>query len=234
MEADISGLKSTDGQPLIPETQPKPVPPRPANPASLAEDNSGHWWDMEYAGWDSKKVNPPKSPGNGPAGKTVVYLKAVDHPYQTAFIQGMEMIGNADHMTLSVKTANNDINIQSQQADEVINQKPDMVIVSPVDAQACVPMMRKLNQAGIPVMCSNLLPDRQAFPYILAWTGPDDWGQFRKLAEDFARRMNYEGGYCIVQHRPGSSPFFSRTWSVVTELKKVAPKMHVLAMQTTA
>ncbi len=231
--ADISGLKSTDGQPLIPPTQAKTVPPRPANPAALSEDNSGHWWDMEYAGWDSVKVNPPKSPGNGPAGKNVVYLKAVDHPYQTAFISGMQMIASADHMTLSVKTANNDINIQSQQADEVINEKPDMVIVSPVDAQGCVPIMRKLNQAGVPVMCSNLLPDRQAFPYILAWTGPDDWGQFRKLAKDFARRMNNQGGYCIVQHRPGSSPFFSRTYSVITELKKIAPNMHVLAMQTT-
>ena len=231
--ADISMLKSTDGQPLISETQPKTVPPRPVDPAALPEDDSGHWWDMEYAGWDSQKVNSPKSPGNGPAGKSVVYLKAIDHPYLTAVISGMQMVANADHMTLRVKTANKDINIQSQQADEVINQKPDMVIISPVDAQACVPIMRKLNQAGIPVICSNLLPDRQAFPYLLAWTGPDDWGQFRKLVRDFAKRMNYQGGYCIVQHLPGSSPFFSRTWSAVTELKKIAPKMQVLAMQTT-
>ena len=233
MEADISGLKSTDGQPLIPPTEPKAVPPRPADPAALPEDDSGHWWDMEYAGWGITKVNQPISPGNGPSGKNVVYLKAADHPYQTAFIQGMTMIADADHMNLSVKTADNDINIQSQQADEAINQKPDMVIISPVDAQACVPIIRKLNQAGIPVIGSNLLPDRAAFPYLLAWTGPDDWGQFRKLARDFAKRMNYQGGYCIVQHRPGSSPFFSRTYSVITELKKIAPKMHVLAMQTT-
>jgi len=231
--ADISGLKSTDGQPLIPETHAKAVPPRPADPAALPEDASGHWWDMEYAGWGIAKINQPKSPGNGPQGKSVVYLKAGDHPYLTALLQGMQLVADANKINLSVKTANNDINVQSQQADEVINQKPDLVIVSPVDAQGCVPILRKLNQAGIPVICSNLLPDRQAFPYLLAWTGPDDWGQFRMLAHDFAKRMNYQGGYCIVQHRPGSSPFFSRTWSVVTELKKIAPKMHLLAMQTT-
>ena len=75
---------------------------------------------MEYAGWDSVKVDLPNSLGNGPAGKNVVYLKAVDHPYQTAFISGILMIAHADHMTLSVKTANNDINIQSQQADKAI------------------------------------------------------------------------------------------------------------------
>jgi ribose transport system substrate-binding protein len=45
--------------------------------------------------------------------------------------------------------------------------------------------------------------------------------------------MNNEGGYCIVRHMPGGSPFFSRTFAVVTELKKIAPKMKCLDMQTT-
>jgi len=45
--------------------------------------------------------------------------------------------------------------------------------------------------------------------------------------------MNYEGGYCVVRHMPGGSCFNSRTWSVVTELKKIAPKMKCLDMQTT-
>ena len=53
------------------------------------------------------------------------------------------------------------------------------------------------------------------------------------LAKEFAEMMDYEGGYAIVQHRPGSSPFFSRAYSIVTELAKIAPKMKLLAMQTT-
>jgi ribose transport system substrate-binding protein len=108
-----------------------------------------------------------------------------------------------------------------------------MVILFPVDAKSVVPMFRKLNQAGIPVIGSNLIPVDAGMPYILAWTGPDDWGQFRMLAREFAGRMNNEGGYAIIQHMPGGSPFFSRTWSVVSELKKIAPKMKLLEMQTT-
>ena len=91
-----------------------------------------------------------------------------------------------------------------------------MVIVSPVDAKGCVPIMRKLNQAGVPVMCSNLLPDRQAFPYILAWAGPDDLGPVPKAGQRLRQAHEQQGGYCIVRHRPGSSPFFSRTFSVIT------------------
>lgn len=230
---DITSLKSVDGQPLIPPPTTKIIPPRPDHPAALPETDAGHWYDMEYAGWGVQKVNQPRSPGNGPRGKHVIYLKAVDHPYQTAMVTGMQKVADANGMHLSFKTANNDINIQSQQVDQAIAQHPDLVIISPVDAQACMPLFRRLNEAGIPVIAINLLPVQEAHRYLLAWTGPDDWGQFRILTREFANLMNYEGGYCIVQHRPGSSPFFSRTWSVVTESAKIAPKMRLLAMQTT-
>ena len=65
------------------------------------------------------------------------------------------------------------------------------------------------------------------------------WGRVGTVEEEslyrnrFAELMNYEGGYGIVQHRPGGSPFFSRTYSFVTELKQIAPKMKLLAKQTT-
>ena len=230
---DVSNLRSVDGQLLLPPPSGREAPPRPADPEALPETDPGHWYDMEFAGWGVEKVNIPKSPGDGARGKRVIYLKAVDHPYQTAMVAGMQKVADAYGIELSFKTANNDINIQSQQVDQVINARPDLVIVSPVDTEACVPLFRRLNEAGIPVIAINLLPIREAHRYLLAWTGPDDWGQFRKLARKFAELMNYEGGYCIVQHRPGSSPFFSRSNSVTTELAQIAPKMKLLVKQTT-
>jgi ribose transport system substrate-binding protein len=189
---------------------------------------------MEYAGWDCKKANLPKSPANGAKGKYVMCLRHMDHPYTTAYTRGMEKVANAYGIRLKTLTAGNaDVNIQSQQVDQVINERPDLAIIFPVDATAVVPMLRKLNQAGIPVIASNLIPVDQGMPYVLTWTGPDDWGQFRMLASEFARKMNHEGGYCIVRHMPGGSPFFSRTFAVVSELKKIAPKMKCLDMQTT-
>ncbi len=232
-DEQIAQLKPKDGQPLILPPSTKAIPQRPDDPAALPEDDALHWYDMEYSGWGVTKINQPVSPADGPSGKNVIYLRAVDHPYHTGMMKGMNKIAQVYGINVKYKTANNDINIQNQQVDQVINERPDMVIVSPVDAKACVPLFRKLNQAGIPVIAINLLPDPEAHKYILAWTGPDDWRQFRLLTHEFAKRMNYEGGYCIIQHFPGCSPFFSRTWSVVSELKKIAPKMKLLAMQTT-
>lgn len=232
-EAVVAALKSSDGQPLILPTARKMIPPRPAHPEALPEDDAGHWYDMEYAGWGVTKVHPPKAAPGGPHGKHVLFLQPVDHPYQTALVNGMKKIADAYGMDLKIKVANNDVNLQSEQVDEAINEKPDMVICSPVDSKACVPMFRKLNEAGIPIIAVNLLPATEAHQYLLAFTGPDDWAQFRLLARDFANRMHNQGDYCVVQHRPGSSPFFSRTYAMVTELKKIAPQMKCLAMQTT-
>jgi ribose transport system substrate-binding protein len=230
---DVAQLRSSDGQPLILPAESKPIPPRPDNPEDYAEDDARHWYDLEYAGWNLEKVNLPGSPGDGARGKYVILLKMVDHPYNTAYSNGLQQIADAHGIRVKTMVANSDVNIQAQQTDQAINEKPDLVIINPVDAQACTPLIKRLNDAGIPVIASNLLASSEALRYCLAWTGPDDWGQMRQLARKFAELMDYEGGYCIVQHRPGGSPFFSRTYSFVTELKQIAPEMKLLAKQTT-
>lgn len=235
LAVDVSGLKSKDRQLLIiMDDSPLNPPPRPADPAKLPKEDPLRWYDMEYAGWRCKKVNLPRSPADGAKGKYVMCLRHMDHPYTTAYTRGMEKVATAYGIRLKTLTAGNaDVNIQSQQVDQVINERPDLAIIFPVDATAVVPMLRKLNQARIPTIASNLIPVDQGMPYVLTWTGPDDWGQFRMLAREFARRMNHEGGYCVIRHMPGGSPYFSRTWSVITELKRIAPKMKRLEMQTT-
>lgn len=231
---DASTLKSDDGQPLvIVDSAPLTPPARPADPKLLSEEDPLHWYDIEYAGWKCDKVNQPTPPAGGAKGKRVLCLRFMDHPYLTAYTKGMQKVADAYGIQLKTVVANNDINLQSQQVDQAINERPDLVIILPVDATAVVPLLRKLNQAKIPTIASNLIPIDEGMKYILTWTGPNDWGQFRMLARRFAEKMNFEGGYCIVRHMPGSSPFFSRTFAMVTELKKIAPKMKCLDMQAT-
>jgi ABC-type sugar transport system substrate-binding protein len=174
----------------------------------------------------------PLSPGDGPRGKRVVLLKAGDHPYWTAYVKGFTVIANAYEMNLKIFNGNWNMDLQAQQTDQAINEKPDMIIFAPVDATACTPLLRRIHTAGIPCITSNTIPCDAAMKYCIAWTGPDDWGQFRMLARHFADALDKKGGYAIVRHMPGSSCFFSRTYAPITELLEYAPEMEMLAMDT--
>ncbi len=229
---NVLDLKGTDGHPLILPGVNKVIPARPADPKSLPLTDSGHWWDIEYAGWTAPKIPMPASPGTGAIGKSLVLLKAGDHPYWTAYLRGFEKVAAAYEMNVKVFNSNWNIDLQAQQTDQAINDRPDIIVMAPVDATACTPLMRKITKAGIPLIASNTIPTDDAMRYCLAWTGPDDWGQFRLLARTLADTMHKTGGYAIIRHMPGSSPFFARTYAPITELAEYAPEMQLLDMDT--
>lgn len=232
---DVYSLKGTDNQPYLlpPGLAKTDIPERPADPKALPETDKLHWWDIEYAGWKVEKAAMPVSPGDGPQGKRVVLLKAGDHPYWTAYVRGFTAIADFYGMRIKVYNGNWNMDLQAQQADQAINERPDMIILAPVDATGCTPLLRKIHRAGIPCITSNTTPCDEAMKYCIAWTGPDDWGQFRMLARAFADALGKQGGYAVIRHMPGSSPFFSRTFAPITELREYAPDMSLLAMDTT-
>jgi ribose transport system substrate-binding protein len=232
---DVYKLKGTDNQPYIfpPNGEKTVIPPRPVDPKALPETDKLHWWDIEYAGWKIDKEPMPISPKTGPKGKNVILLKAGDHPYWTAYVNGFTGIAKFYGMNIKVFNGNWNMDLQAQQAEQAVNEKPDMIILAPVDATGCTPLLRKIHQAGIPCITSNTTPCDEAMKYCIAWTGPDDWGQFRMLTRLFADTLGKKGGYAIIRHMPGSSPFFSRTFAPITELREYAPDMQMLAMDTT-
>ncbi len=232
LTVDVLSLRGTDGKPLILPGESIEFPPRSADPSSLPETVRGHWWDIEYAGWTTEKVRMPESPCDGAIGKRIVLVRAGDHPYWTAYVKGFETIAKAYDMDVMVFNSNWNMDLQAQQTDQAINDRPDMIIFAPVDATACTPLLRKINRAGIPCITSNTIPCDEAMKYCLAWTGPDDWGQFRMLSRRFADALGRTGGYAIVRHMPGSSCYFARTYAPITELIEYAPDMRLLAMDT--
>ena len=233
-ETDVSQLKATDGRPLTwLDDSPLDPPERPDDPESLADDHRLRWYDQEFSGWSGEKLPQPVSPGDGPSGKRVVALQYMDHPYFTGYGNGMRRVADGYGIDLTQMEAGNDNKVQMDQIEQVIEMAPDLVIVNPVDANGVVPMLKRLYDAKLPIIVSNLLPVDEGQKYALCWTGPDDWGQFRMLAREFAHQMGNQGGYCIVRHVAGTSCYLSRTWGAVSELKEIAPDMVCLDMQAT-
>lgn len=228
----VQKMVSTDGQPLVAWGTKQDVPPRPEEPQSLPKTEKGHWWNQEYAGWKTEKVNIPESPADGAWGKEIVLIRAGDHPYWTAYMKGFKRVADAFNMDVTIYNSNWNIVLQAQQTEQAINQRPDMIIFAPVDPTSCTLLLREINRAGVPVIASNTLISNEAMKYVISWTGPDDWGQFRMLARRFADAMDKTGGYAIVRHMPGSSCFFARTYGPITTFKDYGPEMELLAMNT--
>jgi ABC-type sugar transport system substrate-binding protein/AraC-like DNA-binding protein len=210
------------------------VPPRPEFPEIYPETDERHWWDLEFPGWNVRKERLPVSPGDGPAGKKVVCIHGMTgHPYMAEYDRGMAREAERFGIALEILRSDPDDEPEADLIEGAIRSRPDMIIASPGSAAGTTELFRRVHEAGIALVASNLLPEPEAFRYIVAWTGPDDWGQFRMLSRAFASLMGGEGGYCIVNHIPGTSAYFARRWAVATELAKEAPRMELLDMAET-
>lgn len=229
---DLSHLGLGDGEFIIQTPDYKVAPPRPEDPLALPQLDKGHWYDMEYAGFNGEKINIPESPKDGAIGKTLVTIVNGNHPYMTAYGIGAKKIADAYGMDFIQYTCDWDIDLQNQYIDEAIALQPDMIIINPLDVKSATNQLKKINAAGIPVIVSNMSTESEGMKYALAWTGPDDWGQFRMLARKLADEEDKEGGIAYLTHSVGGSVYFSRMMSVVTELEEYAPNMKTLDYQS--
>ncbi len=230
---DPTTVFSTDGQILMPDLTVKDFPERPADPEALAEDDAGRYYDMEYAGWDAEsKVNIPASPADGPSGKKVIVIVHGDHPWTTAYQNGLQKAADFFGMEIEYWSPNWDVNVQNQLIDQAINAQPDAIGLIPLNAESATQQFRKINEAGIPVFGTNTLPTSDAMKYMVSWTGPDDWGQMRLLAGKLAEALDGKGGICYITHNAGTSPYFARTYGPITEFRKIAPDIKTLDIQT--
>lgn len=225
-------LKAPDGQPLVFPGFVKEFPKRPANPEALPNEDPGRWYDFEYAGWSTEKINIPKSPANGSIGKKIIMVAQGEHPYYTAYTDAAKLMAKTYGIELKVTIPNWDLNTQNQYIDQAINERPDLIILLPLDANAALQQYKKINEAGIPVIAAHMLASEEALKYCLLWTGPDEWAPRRELSKLLAKKLNNKGGYAIMSHNPGGSTYFSRGYGYVSTLSKIAPEMKLLDLQS--
>jgi ribose transport system substrate-binding protein len=135
-------------------------------------------------------------------------------------------------MNYKLLSANYDLNTQNQIIDKTINEKPNMILLVAIDAKASVQQAKKINEANIPLIMFNTIPDTEAFQYSLSFSGPDDWGQFRMLARSFADKLGKKGGVAYLTHIPGGSPYYSRMMGPISELSIYAPNIKTLDVQS--
>lgn len=219
------------GNPLFIDTVIPEAPEAPADVNAYGENDEMRYFYYEYPYANCDQLEQPASPADGSIGKHIIILKNGDHPYHTAFNDAAKQAGEVFGMEIEVMSANWDVNIQTQQVEQAINEAPDLIVYVPCDQDTSVTHLRKMYAAGIPVIGSNCMPSADGFQYLLSFCGPDDWGQSKMLAETLAEAAGYKGGYCVVTHEPGGSQYYARAIGVITQLAEIAPEMYLLDQQ---
>ncbi|MGI6777314.1 MAG: sugar ABC transporter substrate-binding protein [Acetivibrionales bacterium] len=223
---DISDVRGSDGQLLLKYGVTREVPPKPTDKEAL------ELWSIEYAGRLTEKEPMIPSPKDGIIGKRIVMIQQSEHPYWTAVSNGSMMAAEAYQCKAEVWNPNGDLNQQNQFIDKAIAEKVDMVLLAPLDAKAGVQQFKKLYDAGIPAIAYNMIPTDEAMRYVLAITAPDDFGQFKMLAEHLAKAVDGKAGVGYITHIPGGSPYFARTTNVINYYKENYPDMKTLDIQS--
>jgi ribose transport system substrate-binding protein len=131
--------------------------------------------------------------------------------HQTAFKEEAKKLG----IEVEVKINNFDAAEQASQVDQAIGQKPDAIVLWPADASAIVPSLRKIKNAGIPLVVTNSLPDQKYSEYWNVFTGPNDIGNGESAGKAMIQGFK-EKGYSnsdevfVVFGVPGTPPQIQR------------------------
>ena len=85
--------------------------------------------------------------------KIGVSLSTLNNPFFVSIREGLEEKAKEEGAEVVISDAQNDSSVQSNQIEDLITQKVDIIIINPVDSTAIASSVQKANEANIPVIC---------------------------------------------------------------------------------
>ena len=174
-----------------------------------------------------------KSPHN-----KVILLTVSDECTYCAIYQKAFRAAQARHpeTDLSVTINNFDPAEQATQVDQAISQNPDVIVIWPADANAVIPSLRKIKNAGIKVVVANGYLNQKYSHYWDAFVGPDDVAIGYEGGEAMVRGFEASGrsrtgSVFVVTGQAGQPPQWLRSKGFQRALAELAPGIKVLASQ---
>jgi ribose transport system substrate-binding protein len=112
--------------------------------------------------------------------------------------------------------------------DEVINSKPDAVVLAPFDPKLMVPAVEKLNAAGIPVTNVN---ERLVGGKVISYVGTDDYQLAFTTARYLIQAMGGKGNVVILEGPENLLTSVARVKAYKDAVKE-APEVKLLASKS--
>jgi ABC-type sugar transport system substrate-binding protein len=113
--------------------------------------------------------------------------------------------------------ADSDVTKQVANAEDLISQKVDVIVMAPVDTDGSSPVVDLCKEAGIPIVMLNSFTSNPDFD---SYVGPDDEKAGEILAEEIAKRIEYAGNVYQLEGVMASSAQIDRDAGITSVLEQ--------------
>jgi ribose transport system substrate-binding protein len=183
-------------------------------------------------------VAQPVSPAAAAAkGSKVILLTVTEEcSYCALHLRAFKEAATAAGLDLEVKINNFNAADQASQVDQAIAERPAAIVLWPADAGAIIPSLKKIKNAGIPLVLTNSQPDPKYSELWDVFTGPNDIGNGESAAQAMiqgfkAKGFGDKGKVFIVEGVPGTPPQIQRSKGFEEVLGRDAPGIVVAGKQ---
>jgi ribose transport system substrate-binding protein len=161
--------------------------------------------------------------------RIAVFTKNQTNPYFQSVRLGADNAAKQMNATVVhyVPTKPDSIPEQMSQIEDVITKRPDAIVFIPVDSQAMIPGVQKMNAAGIPVVN---ITDHSAGGDLVSYVGSDEYGLGLASGRYLLARMKGQGNVIIIEGVRGSHGSGERVRGFQKALEE-SPQVKLLASQ---
>ena len=170
------------------------------------------------------------------AGKNITFIiKNTTAPFFISMKEGAEQAGKDYGVTVSVQAPTDTDEgagntQQTQLAEQAIASKTDCLCIAPVDNEAIMPAMKKVNDAGIPIVEVNSRLSDESFSS--TFVGLENVQQGYDTMEQLIKGLNGEGKIFLIEGTTGAQTSADRITGAKKALEEDGPNIEVVAQQS--
>jgi ribose transport system substrate-binding protein len=139
---------------------------------------------------------------DGPFSICVVHNNA-DHPSITAIVKGMNDEGKIYGANIAYFDPAFDPQKQASMVEDCIARKPSIIAVNAVDPAAVVQVLKKANEAGIPVVMQNADTNDAGHAYTRTFVGSQSYDQGYAVGQMIVKATGGKGNLVMITGKPG-------------------------------
>ncbi len=159
-------------------------------------------------------------------------------PYIAAYVEEFnKLIPEYENVEAVVLSADGNIEKQTNDINDLIVQKVDIILVCSLDGEAVIPALAQAHDAGIPVLAVSNEPGADGKQYLSAYTGPDDYKQGEIAASIMLEALGYADGteeeinVVVIEGTAGQSTTQLRTEGWNKYMSEHAPNAKIMDAQ---